>query len=165
MRLAVAASRCADRQGAANWSMSRSKLYGHCQMWRDFCRNPDHNRLKLGHLVYHVRCVVHIAYYVGAAIWAELNAFVRRAQDQVLNPMIAAPPPRWPAEQGDESARLLSWLGTDGESDATLEGALLMTLRFVAGERRHRCYYTLSRPVLLGAASNRRGLQSSRHRA
>ncbi len=47
--------------------------------------------------------------------------------------MVAVPPQQWPVEQGDETARLLGWLGTDGGSEATLEGALLMTLRFVAG--------------------------------
>ena len=47
--------------------------------------------------------------------------------------MIAAPPQLWPVEQGDKSARLLTRSSPDGGPDATLEGCLLMTLRFVAG--------------------------------
>ena len=64
-------------------------------------------------------------------LYAVSNA--ARMQDQVLGPMIAAPPQQWPVEQGDESARLLTWLSADGGSDATLEGAVVMVLRFVAG--------------------------------
>ena len=54
-------------------------------------------------------------------------------QDHVFGPMIAAPPQQWPVEQGDESARLLTWLSADGGDVATLEGAIVMVLRFVAG--------------------------------
>ncbi len=64
---------------------------------------------------------------------AAFERFDDVVQDQVVGPMIAAPPQQWPVEQGDETARLLGWLGADGGPDATLEAALLMTLRFVAG--------------------------------
>ena len=69
-------------------------------------------------------------------------------QDQVIGPMIAAPPQQWPVEHGDETARLLAWLGTGGGSDATLEGALLMTLRFVAGADTQQAAWYPVRPCL-----------------
>ena len=38
-------------------------------------------------------------------------------------------------DEGDDAARLLTWRGAAGEAGATLEGALIMALRFVAGTR------------------------------
>lgn len=47
--------------------------------------------------------------------------------------MLESPPEQWPLDEGDDAARLLSWRGGAGEADATLEGALIMALRFIAG--------------------------------
>jgi hypothetical protein len=61
--------------------------------------------------------------------------------------MIGDPPQQWPVEQGDESARLLTWLSADGGSDATLEGAIVMVLRFVAGREKLTCVWELQTDV------------------
>ena len=47
--------------------------------------------------------------------------------------MLESPPELWPLDEGDDAARLLTWRGAAGEAGATLEGALIMALRFVAG--------------------------------
>lgn len=59
----------------------------------------------------------------------------RSSQDQVLLPMLESPPESWPLDEGDDAARLLTWRGAAGEADATLEGAIIMALRFVGGTR------------------------------
>ena len=56
-------------------------------------------------------------------------------QSEVFLPLVADPPAQWPLEEADESAAMLTWRRPpdDAPAEATLEGTLLMALRFVAG--------------------------------